>query len=370
MTEHGHIKRVFPGGNTSKGFHSFYDYIIGPEATRIFAIKGGPGVGKSTFMRYIGEKMLEQGFDVEYHCCSSDNGSLDGVVIPALGVAMIDGTAPHIVDPKNPGAVDEIIHLGDFWNEEGMRKNREPILRINREVGRLFRRAYNYLAQAKLLNDDLESYYWDSDCLNIAGLNDQANDLINKIFPASSLYRKPKDRHLFASAITPEGPFNYFASIFDVVPNRYILTGPAGTGKSTIARKIYDAALSHGCDVEAYHCSLNPDKIEHLVIPGLDTAVITSVSPHTYRTRLADVTISTEQFVDRIALQPFVPDLGDASRRLQEALQKAFSFIKRAKATHDEMETYYVPNMDFERINQVREATLERIIGYSKELGY
>jgi len=46
-------------------------------------------------MRKIGEEMLERGYDVEFHCCSSDNGSLDGVVIPAIKVAMLDGTAPQ-----------------------------------------------------------------------------------------------------------------------------------------------------------------------------------------------------------------------------------------------------------------------------------
>jgi len=54
----GKLKKVFPGSNTSKGFYSFYDYIIDQrEASRIFVIKGGPGVGKSTFMRKIGEDM-------------------------------------------------------------------------------------------------------------------------------------------------------------------------------------------------------------------------------------------------------------------------------------------------------------------------
>ncbi|WP_238473238.1 ATPase [Desulforamulus profundi] len=78
----GKLKKVFPGGNTSRGFFSYYDHIINPDATRILVIKGGPGVGKSTFMRYIGEKMLDLGYDVEYHCCSSDNGSWTGFAFP------------------------------------------------------------------------------------------------------------------------------------------------------------------------------------------------------------------------------------------------------------------------------------------------
>ncbi len=92
----GRIRHMFPGGNTPQGFFSYYQYILGQEeATRIFVIKGGPGVGKSTFMKKIGFAMLENGYDVEFMHCSSDNNSLDGVVIPSVGVALLDGTAPH-----------------------------------------------------------------------------------------------------------------------------------------------------------------------------------------------------------------------------------------------------------------------------------
>jgi hypothetical protein len=81
-------------------------------------------------MNKVGKEMQERGFAVEYHHCSSDNQSLDGLVIPALGIAFMDGTAPHIVDPRHPGAVDEIIHLGSFWNEAGMRRNKDPIIKL------------------------------------------------------------------------------------------------------------------------------------------------------------------------------------------------------------------------------------------------
>ncbi|WP_073166815.1 hypothetical protein [Desulfofundulus australicus] len=50
-------------------------------------------------------------------------------------------TTPHVVDPKNPGAVDEIVHLGDHWNEEGLRAHKKEILALNQEIGRLFKRA-------------------------------------------------------------------------------------------------------------------------------------------------------------------------------------------------------------------------------------
>ena len=52
-------RHMFPGGNTYKGFYSYYDYILPQEkANKIIILKGGPGVGKSTFMRHIAEDML------------------------------------------------------------------------------------------------------------------------------------------------------------------------------------------------------------------------------------------------------------------------------------------------------------------------
>ena len=96
----GKIKDVFPGGNTSKGFYSFYRYILGQdEARRIICIKGGPGTGKSSLMRKIGEYFNNKGYDIEFHHCSSDNNSLDGVVINNLNVAILDGTSPHVAFP-------------------------------------------------------------------------------------------------------------------------------------------------------------------------------------------------------------------------------------------------------------------------------
>ena len=92
----GKIADIFPGGNTSKGFYSFYRYILSQdEARRIICIKGGPGTGKSSLMKKVGQFFNEKGYNIEYHHCSSDNNSLDGVVIKGLNVAILDGTSPH-----------------------------------------------------------------------------------------------------------------------------------------------------------------------------------------------------------------------------------------------------------------------------------
>ncbi|NPV27794.1 MAG: ATPase [Firmicutes bacterium] len=89
------IKHIFPGGNTVQGFYSLFDSVL-EGMDHIFVIKGGPGTGKSTLMRKIGLAMFERGYDIEFLHCASDNDSLDGVIIPAIRVALVDGTAPHV----------------------------------------------------------------------------------------------------------------------------------------------------------------------------------------------------------------------------------------------------------------------------------
>ena len=324
-------------------------------------------MGKSTLMRKIGEEFSSKGYSVEYHCCSSDTGSLDGIRIIELGIVLLDGTAPHVVDPKNPGAVDEIVNLGDYWNEAGMRKSRNEIMLLTKEVTRLFNKAYGYLAQARILSDEIESYYSDSGALDTIGLNALGRGLETLLLNNSKPSRNAKERHLFASGITPDGPVNYLDTIFDPLGKRYILRGPAGSGKATIVKKLFNAAVSRGVSVEAFHCSLRPEEIDHLVLPDLNIGVVTAIPPHEYRASPGDILLDTGEFVSSAKLSVFGEDIAEAQRRYEDAFNRAVSFIKRAKEVHDELEALYVPNMDFEGVDACREKLVERIIAYSQE---
>lgn len=362
----GRVKEVFPGGNTSLGFFSYYDNIIPPDATRILVIKGGPGVGKSSFMKAIADEMSASGFEVELHHCSSDNNSLDGVVFPQLSVAMIDGTSPHIVDPRNPGAVDEILHLGDFWDEKGMRRGKAWILELNREVGRLFSRAYRYLKAAREISDDLKVIHQEGLDFGLANL--KANDLMEVIFDGKPVTRKTgKLRKLFASAITPDGFRNYLPGLIDPMPTIYAVTGAPGTGKSTLINKVALAAMERGYDCEAYYCALNPLKIEHLVINDLGTAITTAVEPHRYDLKKVTGVVNMDECLAPYITTKYGQIIQQDRQLLENLLEMAVSIIGEAKATHDKMEEYYIPNMNFAAVAELRQKTLNRILDYAKE---
>jgi hypothetical protein len=364
----GKVREFFPGGNTALGFFSYYNYLVPPDATRVMIIKGGPGVGKSSFMKVLAAEMSARGFDVELHHCSSDNNSLDGVVFPRIKVALMDGTSPHMVDPSHPGAVDEIIHLGDYWDEEGLRRNKTEIIELNREISRSFRRAYRYLKAAKVIYDDLEAI--NSEGLAIGKANLIAAEVIEDLF---SPYKVTENygalRKLFAGAITPKGFYNYLPGLLGGQTKVIAITGGVGTGKACLLNKVITAALERGFYCEGYYCAFDPYKIEHLLIPDLGVAFTTSVEPHCYPVGKVNQVINMDQCVAPYILTKYGKVIENENRVINEMFEAAIGFIAEAKRLHDQMEEFYIPNMNFTAIGELRERTLERILEYATEEG-
>lgn len=90
------ITDFFAGANSGEGFRSLFAEMVDIEDTYDFMVlKGGPGVGKNTFMREVARAMEAAGTAVERLWCSGDPDSLDGVVLPELRCAVVDGTSPH-----------------------------------------------------------------------------------------------------------------------------------------------------------------------------------------------------------------------------------------------------------------------------------
>jgi hypothetical protein len=365
MMPKGRARHMFPGGNTSQGFFSFYSYIMSQEeAKRIFILKGGPGVGKSTFMKKIANEMLNMGYDVEYMHCSSDSNSLDGVVIPAIGIALMDGTAPHVVDPKTPGAVDEIINLGDCWNERGIAGSKSEILKLSNEISARFQRAYRYLMSAGQMHDDIAAL--SGRALNEGRVNRLADELINSLFDGIPVSVKPgRQRCLFASAITPDGIISYLDDLI-VSDSIYKFSGYVGAGMDKVLEKLKTAAMERGFFTEAFYCPLKPWKLEHLIIPEINTA-FTTVNKYHYTDACAIRSIDFSTLLDNKVLDPLRQEIEYDENMLDKLLDKAVDIIHGAKGLHDELESYYIPNMDFPAIESKQKEIMRRILEYAQE---
>ncbi len=365
MSDKPYIKNYFAGGNTAYGFYSLYDNILGDNGKRLIILKGGPGTGKSTIFKSIGALMYKKGYDVEYFYCSSDSNSLDGVAIPALKAAVVDGTAPHVIDPVIPGAYDEIINLGEYWNEKELIPYRDEIGFLGGIIKEYFTEAYRYLAEAKITLDHLKLHT--SAIMDLTSIHAATDNLLEKLLGKESHRGKTsRERHLFASAITPEGLVNHYPSILSECRDLYFLTGDPGVGKSTLLEKVCQGFRQKGIGMEVYQCAFDPQKIDALVIPEKRLGLVKITDHHSFTLPVEQVlynqiTLGLGNFSSSKAYREKTVIRDEYSKSFSSLLGKAISSIKKAKLTHSKREQYYYKAMDFSKVDIAREKIVDKI---------
>ena len=139
----------FASANTGDGFVNLLDKISNDGF--MYIINGGPGTGKSTTMKKIAQHFFEAGNDIEYYYCSSDPQSLDGIRIVQKNVAVVDGTAPHIINPKILGVSHKVLNVGQYLGDLSAHKSTLKTLYKKKENH--YQTMYAYLSAAKILDD-------------------------------------------------------------------------------------------------------------------------------------------------------------------------------------------------------------------------
>lgn len=331
----------FAGANTAQGFHSCFESILpADQRKRMFFIKGGPGVGKSTLMRRAAAAAGEKGLKIVCYHCSSDPDSLDGVCLPERGIALMDATAPHVYDPAVPGARDTLLSLGDHLDEKALAPHAGEIEAIQREISARFARCYRYLAAAQqvLLASPL------------GGLEETKAEQLADEWARTLPLRGGRGRitRLFASAFTPKGLVN--VTDFDLFERRITLEVPFGAYATGLMQLIAHHAAARGLDAVVLCDPLAPAEIAHVLIPAHGVAFCTAQRMPEEGEWLEAGTVfrlvsggEREQSFDRNAYELLC--------------QRAIEQLMCAKTLHDELEAFYVKNMDFaaweEKLNQV-----------------
>ena len=366
-------RHYFPGGNTPQGFFSYYKYILSQrEASRIICIKGGPGTGKSTFMKKIGEKFVQMGEDVDFLHCSADDGSLDGIVLKNRKAALIDGTSPHMTDPVTPGAVDRIVNLGEFWNEEGIAANKDEIIDLSEESSRWYRIAYNYLSAAKSVFRSLEEVY--NSAVESGELYRLVADIVDKEYSGFPISIRPgRQKKFFASAITAGGLTNYISSLVDSVSKVYIVSVPEGYVNRSFMEILREGAVYRGFAAEAYYCPMGPDeKIDHLIVPELDLAFVTVNAYHDIEpwdiirdddSHQEITLIDISDYMDVMILESNKELIDSLEEEFDILLGKAIKALANAKEAHLHVESMYIPNMNFTQVSALANQIFEELKG-------
>lgn len=335
----------FAGGNSQEGFCSFFEDILAREKRgRAFYLKGGPGVGKSSLMRRMAAALEKAGQETELFLCSGDPESLDAVTAPCLGLLLVDGTAPHVLDPRYPGAQDTLVSLGDYLDEPAMRPRLPEIRRLNDEIAARYRQAYAYLAAAGRV---LESALQEPD---ESRTRHMAGTLCDSYLPLRG--GMGASRRLFADAITHQG----VRSLTDTLARDTAVSLKLSFGQSAdrLLRLLAEKARLRGLDVLELRDPLRPQALRHLYLPAHRLLFTSDAAPDAKETIPAEGLFLPQAKSER--------ELG-FDRNVYELLAvRATEQLKAAKALHDELESHYAPHMDFLRWQ-------ERLDGLLAELG-
>ena len=347
------FKQLFPGANTPQGFRSLYHAgLAGIE--RVFILKGGPGIGKSTLMRKIAAELDNMGYGGELWQCSSDSSSIDGIICRQLGIAVIDGTAPHIVDPSYPGVVEEIVNLGDYWDEEKLKANGEQIISLFKSISASFAEGYTYLAKAEEKRRELLAI-----CAEPYDKRTEKN-LLDKIFTGKEPLK------FFASAVTDKGLVSYAQSITQNCAKRYILQGKQNENAALLLQAVSIAAREKGLSIEEYYSPFESERLEIVVLPGLSTAIIDATQKHTQiKLRASDYTVDLSQPVFSVENE----HEKEYQNAFESELEKTVSCFAQAKAKHDKLEEFYTAAMDFDGVDLKGRELIDKIMKIIKQKG-
>lgn len=350
----GKVLNYYAEGNTSRGFFSLYESNL-QGLDRIFILKGGSGTGKSTLIRSLADEWIKKDYDVEILNSARDNESIDGVIIPKLKVAVVNGKEPDVIKAKLPGLIEQYIDMSEALDSSKLEEHKEELIKLTEEIEGSYQIAYSKFAAALRIHDEWEKIYIEN--MDFTKANAVAEELTEKFFGAKRLKKESVVKHRFLGAATPMGSVDFLPAITESIGKRYFLKGRPGTGKSSLLKKLAAQAEKRGFDVEIYHCGFDPMSLDMVLLRELDIVIFDSTAPHEY---FPDR--DNDEVVDmyEITVTPgtdekYAAKLDDIRKRYKKRIKEGITALSAAKDLNDALEQYYTRAMDFTKVDKIKE---------------
>ena len=326
----------FAAVNSGNGFLSYFPQVFGNDKIRKrYVIKGGPGTGKSSFMRRVAEYAEARGRGVEYFRCSSDPESLDGIIIDG-SVAVFDGTAPHVYEPRLIGVVDNIVNLCVFWDEKGLEAKEGEIRRLTSVREGAYRKAYRFLSAVANLNEINDS------------LVCAAVDRGKMRAAVGRILRQVKEGDSFSfeygivNAVGMSG-LTHLSSLEKKAERIYFVLDSYGLGWHFLSEAV-EGAMARRVRTQISYDPIEPNKPDGVYFPddGIALLLCRGDMPE------GAVTINMNRFVIDGLLSGVKAEYRYNKRISDALLRAAVDSLAEAGKYHFELEALYKECMDFE----------------------
>lgn len=337
----------FLGANSRAGFASLYRHFAAAPGDTLHVIKGGPGTGKSGFMRAVAAAAKGRGFDVETVLCSGDPDSLDGVYIPALRQGWVDGTAPHTLDPAHFGADGDYVDLGRFCRLPLTEADRARVRSLYDAYQKRYAAAYRWLAAAGAAHDAAPAAVLPEETQR--KLRRRIRGILQRLSPRGE---GGAVKACFLSAVSCRGELRL------ELPERYatVYRLDERRGLAPQALRIAEEEAADRGLARIRCCSpLCPEEPEGLLLPEAGIAFLAGERrAENERSIHLDALLpppeAEEKLVRRRAMQ-----------LQRSALEAATEELRLAKQGHDALEAVYRPYMDFAALTAFTEQTLRSV---------
>lgn len=344
----------FLGGTSPSGFYSKFIEQIKQPGFYTYILKGGPGTGKSTLMKKVADAFSDHPVSLYY--CSSDIRSLDAVVIEDKKLIVVDGTAPHVFEAYYPGASQEVINLGEFWDGEKLRKHSAAIHYLFDENLKYHARVRCYIKALASLNADI--YSIGEDALNRDKLDAYISRLCRKAVARKHSDEKEKISFKQLSAFTTE---NYSTKPLNGDYSVYLLRDDCFAGSDYFLRNAADYLVNQGHDVTVSECTMHHTPVfEHIFSESAGIAFMTSG----FLNRLEDpsaASVNFGRFYDKELLAEKKQRLSFDRKAVTELSKEAADALSTALAIHDELEKNYINAIDFKKLGSFTEKFIKSL---------
>lgn len=347
----------FLGCVSPTGFQTHFNNEIAKSGNFTYILKGGAGTGKSSLMKRIAKDFSDKDAVTVYYC-SSDPDSLDAVILKNAGVIIVDGTSPHVFDPIYAGVTQKIINLGDFWDDELLSINMTEIIKVTDENQRWHKRCRSFISAMSSLYSD--TYSISQESINYEKLDAFTSRLAHKIIPKGKT-EEGITNYSQISALTPKGYLSLLNTISEY-KNVYTLNDCYYSGSDIFLRDFATVATNRGYDVIISESTLFQTKTyEHLLIPELGVAFISS-NPMNNINNINSKSINFLRFYDKTFLLQKKARLLFNKKACEDLIEEAASALLCAKTVHDDIESFYIKAMDFDKVNTITDSIIKEIM--------
>lgn len=347
----------FAGANTGRGFRGSYD-VIAPEGEieRLYIIKGGSGTGKSTLMKKAAAEAEKRGLPVRYYFCGSDPDSLDAVVLDGR-IAVLDGTAPHVVDMKYPGACSSLIDVSRFWNAEELEENKEEIIALAKRKSERYRSAYRYLAAAETLEGEMtETLLHALDLAKLRAYVARTAKALGGKESKRELRGPAREDSFYTCGVTMKG-LAAFEPLLDKAETVISVNDVFGSA-SLLLEELGKAFLNLGLAVEVAKIPVN-DRRCGLYVPEVGCAFAVNRDGGENG---GEKCVNMSRFLEKEPFEQCRGRLKFTQKCVNAMLDEAAELLMEAGESHFALEKLYIGSMDFKALNRYANAVIAEIV--------